>query len=141
VCRSTSFRIVSNSWRNSSGMQPVPVHRSRTCRSAGSCFPSRNRVARCVIEAAVSCLLVSQLYRLQTCTTAYRGMSTPGLHRISRSPKYSVPNKYCSGFPDALSFTRRRSNVSLANELPFARRVFATCSTCSRSHRSSFCAV
>lgn len=72
---------------------------------------------------------------------SYRGMSTPGLHLISRSPKNSVPSRYCSGLPLALSLTNCPKSALLASVSPFARRAFATTSTCSRSHRSSFWAV
>ena len=72
---------------------------------------------------------------------SHRGMSTPGLHFISRSPKYSVPSRYCSGLPLTLSLTSWPSSAPLASASPRARRAFATFSTCSRSHRSSFCAV
>jgi hypothetical protein len=69
------------------------------------------------------------------------GMSAPGLHRISRSPKCSVPSMYCKGFPNALSRTSWCRNAPLANISPRARRALAILFTCSRSHRNSFWAV
>lgn len=40
---------------------------------------------------------------------SYLGISTPGRHVISRSPKYSVPRMYCSGFPRDLCSQRSLS--------------------------------
>lgn len=63
------------------------------------------------------------------------GIRTPGLHSISSSPKYSVPNIYCKGSPLArrLTYCCNRLFSSLR---PFLE---ATSAACSPSHLSSFC--
>jgi hypothetical protein len=64
---------------------------------------------------------------------AHLGISTPGRHSSSRSPKYSVPSIYCNGFPVALSSTRRSNTLFWASPSPGV-----VLRTCSVSHRSSF---
>lgn len=93
--------------------------------------------SRCVLPARAGQLTSDPKSSLYT----NLGISTPGLHVISKSPKYSVPKMYCNGFPETLCFTRSRSSVPLASVTPWARRAFVIPSTCSRSHRSSFCAA
>lgn len=68
------------SCRNSSGIHPVPVHKSRTRSSSGSAaLCLRNSCARCVTDAAVSCLyfcFLSSLFlddRYQFLKTLLRG--------------------------------------------------------------------
>jgi hypothetical protein len=139
--RSMSCRVEYSSCWARRGIQPVPVHRSRTRSSGGRFSALRSRPKRCVTEAAVSALFVISYTLLRVVYITYLGISTPGLQRISRSPKYSLPRRYCSGLPDALFFTNSRSNEALDNSSPRARRAFATLSTCSRNHRNSFCAA
>ena len=86
--------------------------------------------------------LATIAWRPRALATLYLGISTPGLQSISRSPKCSLPSRYCSGFPRPLSWTSRRRKARLATVVsPRAPRASATCSTCSRSHRSSLRAV
>jgi hypothetical protein len=66
----------------------------------------------------------------------YRGMRTPGLHLISRSPKNSVPSIYCRGSPLARLFTYCCKRCL---SLPVSACCEATTSAaCSPSHLSSF---
>lgn len=62
------------------------------------------------------------------------GMSTPGRHLISSSPKNSVPRMYCNGSPPALRDTR--SERILFSTVPL-RRLAASWLACSFIHRSS----
>ena len=136
--RLVSLRARERSCLKRRGMQPVPVQRSRTRSSGGRFGAFWKKLTRCATEAAVSVLCgVSYEMRHELSCNSYLGISTPGLQRISKSPKYSLPSKYCSGFPDALSLTSRCRRGRLAIVFPLARRALATCSTCSRSHRSS----
>lgn len=77
-----------------SEMQPVPVHRSRMRRGVlgarglgkGS---ERTRCARCVVHASVSGLPVcvsGHGFQEGRSHYTYRGIKTPGLHTISKSP-------------------------------------------------------
>lgn len=54
--RRVSPRFDANSSWTRRGMQPLPVHRSRTRNSGGRHVDFRRRRTRCVTEAAVSCL-------------------------------------------------------------------------------------
>jgi hypothetical protein len=119
-------------------MHPVPVQRSIIRSSGGSSGTSRSSRTKCIIEAAVSCLpAFLAAVHSRPLFLSYRGISTPGLHCISKSPKNSVPKMYCSGLPDALSLTSCLKYEPLASMSPRARRAFARLSACSRSHRSS----
>ena len=83
-------------------MQPVPVHKSSTRSLLGS-LSYLSREAKCDTEAAVSGLQITDVRQTDRQTDYAKkqftdlGMSTPGRHLISRSPKYSLPMMYCNG--------------------------------------------
>lgn len=117
---------------NKSGIQPVPVQRSRMRNRWGRAREAWRRSARKVMDAAVSCLkkkVSTGLVRVRLDAQTHLGMSMPGRQAISRSPKNSVPRMYCSGRPAARCRTRARRREGHAPG--------ASVKACSRSHRSS----
>lgn len=129
--------------RRRRGMQPVPVQRSRM----RICFGSvrREGVERRIEErryvySSVACLGVALDRSGKTEGLSYRGIRTPFLQRMSRSPKGCEPSIYWSGTPRARFLTRftthlRRNSTGASFFLP--NFVSSLASTCCRSHRSS----
>ena len=129
----------------SSGMQPVPVQRSRirsreshsgqVSRDGSFVIRAHMDVARCIVYASVSGLngFLVTILNLDAPQTD-RGIKVPGLQIISKSPNGWLPRIYCNGLP------LDRSTHSCCNCWRHTRRVgqaLVAVRTCSRSQRSS----